>query len=72
MKFEDDAIDFYGESDRAKRLLTNPTASDLPGDIVSNINQWKRSFTDVWVWLKGEALEVRGMIDAMQGREKMI
>ena len=72
LKFEDDALDFFAEQDRTKRLLTNPTQPDLPGDIVANINSWKRSFKDVWVWLKGECLEVKGMMDAMAGRDKMI
>lgn len=60
------------EQDRSKRILTNPASPDVPGDIVANINLWKRSFKDVWVWLKGETLEVRGMMDAMQGRDKLI
>ena len=72
MKYEDDCIDYYAEQDRSKRVLTNPSQPDLPGEIVSNINGWKRSFMDVWVWLKGEMLEVKGMLDAMQGRDKII
>jgi len=52
--------------------MTNPSNAELPSDIVNNINSWRNSFKDVWVWLKGEALEVKGMIDAMQGREKLI
>lgn len=39
---------------------------------MTNINNWKRSFKDVWVWLKGECLEVKGMMDAMSGRDKII
>lgn len=72
LKFEDDAIEYLSENDRSKRLLTNPANPDVPGDIVANINLWKRSFKDVWVWLKGECLEVKGMMDAMQGRDKLI
>jgi len=53
-------------------VLTNPAATDLAGNIVSNINDWRKSFKDVWIWLKGECLEVQGMIGAMRGREKMI
>ena len=72
LKFEDDAVEYLSENDRSKRLLTNPANPDVPGDIVANINLWKRSFKDVWVWLKGECLEVKGMMDAMQGRDKLI
>jgi hypothetical protein len=72
LKFEDDAVEYLSEQDRTKRILTNPASPDVPGDIVANINLWKRSFKDVWVWLKGETLEVRGMMDAMQGRDRLI
>jgi hypothetical protein len=72
LKFEEDALDFFSDGDRTKRVLTNPSSIELPTTIVNNINDWKQSFKGVWIWLKGECLEIKGMMDAMKGREKLI
>lgn len=72
LKFEEDALDFFADGDRTQRVLSNPSATELPNTIVNNINEWKKSFQDVYIWLKGECLEIKGMMDAVNGRDKMI
>lgn len=32
----------------------------------------KNSFNVTWIWLKGEILDVKGMMDALSGRERII
>jgi len=40
------------------------------GDRIENLCKgWKNSYKEIYLWLKGELLDIQGMIDAMAGRE---
>jgi hypothetical protein len=30
---------------------------------------WKNSYKELYIWLKGELLDIKGVADAMNGRE---
>jgi len=32
---------------------------------------WKNSYRDMYIWLKGELLDIKGMADAIAGRERV-
>ena len=72
MKFEDTAIDYYGEGDRTHRNLTHPAAGDMKTKIVDSVSSWKNPYKDGYIWIKGELLDTKGMIDAMNGRDECI
>lgn len=69
IKFEDTAVDFYSDGDREKRHLTHPAQKDMRTEVANTIIQMKNPMRDVYLWIKGEFLDVKGMIDAMNGRE---
>lgn len=52
--------------------MTHPTASELTTNIDETIKSWKNPFREAWIWIKGELLDVRGMMDAMNGRDAVI
>ena len=52
--------------------MTHPTASELSNNIDETIKAWKNPFREAWLWIKGELLDVRGMMDAMNGCEGVI
>lgn len=72
IKFEETAVDYYGDGDRSQRIITHPTATDLATNIDECIKSWKNPFREAWIWIKGELLDVRGMMDAMNGRDGVI
>ena len=68
MAFEDLAIDSYSDGDRTKRILSHPVAQDLPTKITENIEKWRNPFKDTYMQLRNELLNIKAMMNAMQGR----
>ena len=68
MAFEDMAIDSYSDGERTKRVLSHPIAQDLPVQITESIEKWRNPFKDAWFTLRGELLDVKAMMTAMNGR----
>ena len=66
--FEDMAIDAYGDGDRTKRVLSHPIAAELPETIEKNIEKWKNPFKEAYMALRGEVLDLKAMMNAMNGR----
>ena len=65
MAFEDMAIDSFSDGERTKRVLSHPTAQELPQQIKENIEKWRNPFKDAYMTLRGEMLDVKAMIGAM-------
>lgn len=72
IKFEETAVDYYADGDRALRIMTHPSAAELSTNIDETIKSWRNPFREAWIWIKGELLDVRGMMDAMSGRDAVI
>lgn len=34
--------------------------------------QWKNPYKDAYIWLKGELLDIKGIADAIAGREHVV
>lgn len=62
------AIDAYADGDRTKRQLSHPIAQDLDANITENIEKWRNPFNEAWMALRGEVLDLKAMMNAMQGR----
>ena len=71
-KYEDNNIEYYTDSDLNKRVLTHPTAGDMKERIETTINGWKNPYRDAYIWLKGELLDIKGISDALAGRELVV
>jgi len=69
MAFEDMAIDTFSDGERTKRVLSHPIAQELPGQIKDNIEKWRNPFKDAYMTLRGEMLDIKAMMAAMQGRK---
>ena len=62
-------MEYYSDSDLTKRILTHPSAGEMQEKIDSTTSGWKNSYRDLYIWLKGELLDIKGMADALNGRE---
>jgi len=72
MKFEDVAIDYFADGDISQRTLTHPGATEIAEKITETISSYKNPFQECDIWIKGELLDIQGMIDAMRGREIVV
>jgi len=51
------------------RLLTHPKAGEFTETVQTSVNGFKNPFLEAAVWIKGEMLDIAGMLNAMKGRE---
>jgi hypothetical protein len=72
MAFEDIAVDYFGDGMQMQRILTNSNVGDLRSKIKDTVACYKSPFAEAAIWIKGEMLDIQGMIDAMKGREKVM
>jgi len=72
IKYEDNNVDYYSESDLQKRVLSNPGAGDMKELMNTTHGQWKNPFREAYYWLKGELLDLKGLNDALLGREQVV
>jgi hypothetical protein len=71
-KYEDNNIEYYTDSDLTKRCFTHPQIGDMKEKIESTYKDWKNPYKDAYIWLKGELLDVKGIADALAGREHVV
>ena len=72
MKYEDNNVEYYAESDLTKRVLSNPGVGDMKENIDNTHKAWKNPFRDAYYWLKGELLDLKGLNEALLGREQVV
>lgn len=65
-------MEFYSDSDLTKRILTHPSSGDMTDRLNTTHAGWKNSYKDMYIWLKGELLDIHGMVDAINGRESVL
>lgn len=68
MKFEDVAIDFYADGDPKVLHLTHAGSTGLVEMLDETITSFQNPFAECDIWIRGELLDIQGMIDAMQGK----
>jgi len=61
MKYEDIALDYFTDGDTSKRFLTHPGAGDIVQKCKDAHDQIKNPFTDAYIWIRGEQLDMKGM-----------
>jgi len=71
-KYEDQNVEYYSDADVSKKILTHPSSGDIKErmDVVSK--QWKNSYKDAYMWFKSELLDIKGLADALAGREHVV
>lgn len=69
MQYEETAIEFFADNDQKKKILTNELAGDFDQKLKDTTSGYKSPFAEAALWIKGEMLDIQGMIDAVKGRE---
>jgi hypothetical protein len=69
-KYEEVNIEYYGESDVTKKAITNPAfEGDIREKAETAFKGWRNPFRDAYIWLKGELMDLKGLNEALLGRE---
>lgn len=72
-KYEDNNVEYYSESDVSKKIITNPvTGSEFVEKYQNQIKSLKNPFKESYYWLKGELLDLKGLQEAVAGREAVV
>ena len=72
IKYEDQNVEYYSESDPTQRILTHPNQADFKETTDEAYKAWKNPYKEAYYWLKGELLDLKGMNDALVGRELVV
>lgn len=72
LKYEDNNVEFYSDSDPNKRTLTHPSLDDIKERMNKTFKKWKNPYKDAYYWLKGELLDLKGINEALLGRESVV
>ena len=73
VRYEDNNVEYYSGSDVTKRILTNPaTGSEFVERYSQQSKTLKNPFKDAYYWLKGELLDLKGLNEALTGRENVV
>jgi len=69
MQYEASALEYFSENDMNSRVLTHPKAGDLNENLTTMVGSFRNPFLEAAVWIKGEMLDIAGMLNAMKGRD---
>lgn len=72
ISYEDANVDYYSDQNQEKRLFTHPTQQNFKEKLELTFQQFKNPFRDSYIWLKGELLDLKGLNDALLGRDSVI
>jgi hypothetical protein len=74
MKYEDIAVDYFASSDIEKRTLTHPAAAAIDQQVLDAYGpfKFKNPYREAYVWIKGELLDTKGMLDAFSSFENVL
>jgi len=71
-KFEESAVDYFTDGEMSKRTLTHPEMGDSKQKVVDCVNEWKNPMREVYLFVKGEHMDIKAMLDAVGGRETVM
>lgn len=58
IEFEECAVDFFCDGNKAQRVLTNEAAGDMQTKLKETIACYKSPFSEAALWIKGEMLDI--------------
>lgn len=69
IKYEDVGIAFYGNDDYNQRVYTHPNNQDLKKKFETVERKIRNPYREAYIWIKGECLNLQGMLECLKGRE---
>jgi sorting nexin-1/2 len=69
MQYEQQALEYFSENEMNSRVLTHPKAGEFGETLQPVVQNFKNPFLEAAIWIKGEMLDIAGMLNAMKGRD---
>jgi len=69
MSYEQQALEYFSENEMNSRVLTHPKAGEFSETLQPVVQNFKNPFLEAAIWIKGEMLDIAGMLNAMKGRD---
>lgn len=69
MTYEQSAIEYFSENEMNSRILTHPKAGEFGENLTPVVQNFRNPFLEAAIWIKGEMLDIAGMLNAMKGRD---
>jgi len=70
--YEDANVDYYSDQNVEKRLFTNGSNANFKEQLELTYQGFRNPYREAYIWLKGELLDLKGLNDAMLGRDAVI
>ena len=67
--YEHRALEYFSENDMEARVLTHNRAGDLKDTVAECTRKYKNPFLEAALWVRGEMLDIVGMLNALRGRD---
>lgn len=73
-RYEDNNIEYYSDGNPSRRVLTHPDANgETKEKVMHTFKQTLRNpYAEAYLVIKGELLDLRGISDALMGREQVV
>lgn len=70
--YEDANVDYYSDQNVDKRMFTSGQNANFKEKLEITYQGFRNPYRDAYIWLKGELLDLKGLNDAMLGRDAVI
>jgi len=65
-------VEYYSDSTLDKRLFTHSTNQGFKEKLELTFTNYRNPYKESYIWLKGELLDLKGLNDALIGRDSVI
>lgn len=69
VEYEDSIQDYYIGDKKDKKILTNPENKSTSTMVSESAKKLINPFDSMYIWIKGEFLDIKGMNECIVGRE---
>lgn len=69
VQYEHSAVEYFSDNDMEARSITHPRAGDIKDSVTNTTSQYKNPFLEAALWIRGEMLDIAGMINALKARD---
>lgn len=71
-QYEDCAVEYLSENNKNSRVITHSNQEHFRENLQITTSSFKNPFYEAALWIRGEMLDIQGMINAIKGREAVI
>lgn len=71
-RYEDCAVEYFSQNEANARILTHSNQETFKDQLKTTVGGFKNPFHEAALWIRGEMLDIQGMLNAIKGRDNVI